>query len=365
MSTRTEHTPGALDRLFWRIFLLKLWRLPLALLVVYAVAIVQRIVMAHVQFQLNDARAWLVPTLVGVLFGLFWSVISALKTRLRWEAELLAHLVGEAHDVLVLRERTRFWFISPQIKTLTGYDAEVFRLSPDFFESLIHPDDVAAWRRYQEAIWSEKPAPLTHQYDFRLRTPHRGVVWVRHQVSCFVFHGMRICRCVLHDISEEIELKRVVSRLQHEDPMTGLPNRHGVFKQCTRRLAPGSHVTFAVVDVVDLRRINLNESVAVGDAVLRTIAERLSHWVEAHPAALCVGRLVGDNFVLLVEGACEAVQAALFSEREALEQPYYAEDSGRYIPFRLGFGFYEADITDPADQVALEQLMQRAYKNAH
>ncbi len=365
MRTETEQRPDVLDRLFWRILLTRLWRLPLAMALVYVAATIQRVRIDHSTADIHQWTFWIVPTVVGVLFGLLWSVISALKTRLEWEAELLAHLVGDAHDVLILREEGRFWYISPQIKALTGYDADVFRLSPEFFEALIHPEDVAAWRRYQAEIWNQREVPLAHTYEFRLRTPHRGLIWVRHQVSCFSFHGMRMCRCVLHDITEQIEIKRLFSRLQHEDVLTGLPNRHGVLKQCSGRLAAGSQVTFAVIDVVDLRRINLNESVAVGDQVLVAIAERLQRWIEGHDQAICVGRLVGDNFVVVVADRSEAVQAALLGEREALEQPYYVEEKGRYLTFRLGFGFYEAQVDDPQDRAALEALMQAAYMNAH
>jgi len=365
MQGKAESRPDVLDRLFWRILLTKLWRLPLAMVLVWGAAAIQRFDIARALVQVDGWTFWVIPTLLGGLFGFLWSVISALKTRLRWEAELLAHLVGDAHDVLILRERGRFWYISPKIKDLTGYEAEVFRLSPDFFETLIHPEDMAAWHRYQEEIWQRDQLPLTHQYAFRLRTPHRGLVWVRHQVSCFTFHGLRICRCVLHDITEQVELKRLFSRLQHEDILTGLPNRQGLLIQCAGRLAARSRVTFAVIDVVDLRRINLNESVAVGDRVLAVVAERLQRWIESHDQAICTGRLVGDNFLVVVDARSEKVQSALLSEREGLEQPYYLDEQGRYVAFRLGFGFYEAQIENPRDKAALEAYMQAAYRHAH
>lgn len=365
MSAQTEQRPSTLDRLFWRIFLTKLWRLPVAVVVVWAAAAVQRFDIVHASVPVYEWAYWFVPTGLGVVFGLLWSVVSALKTRLRWEAELLAHLVGDAHDVLILRERERFWYISPQIKALTGYDAEVFRLTPEFFESLIHPEDLAAWQRYQDAIWRQEALPLRHQYEFRLRTPHRGLVWVRHQVSCFAFHGLRICRCVLHDITEQVELKRLFNRLQHEDVLTGLPNRQGLIRQCSSRLTPGAEVTFAVIDVVDLRRINLHESVAVGDRILMTVAVRLQHWIEMHTEAICVGRLVGDNFLVVASGSSDAVQALLLSEREGLEQPYYADAMGRYVPFRLGFGFYTVQVENPDDRSMLETYLQAAYLSAH
>ncbi|TMS59173.1 diguanylate cyclase [Imbroritus primus] len=95
-------------------------------------------------------------------------------------------------------------------------------------------------------------------------------------------------------------------RLQREvqtDALTGLLNRRGFNFRLERALArtsgDGGAITLMYVDLDRFKEVNDTYGHAVGDELLRTFAQRLTHAVRSNDA---LGRLGGDEFVILIEG---------------------------------------------------------------
>ena len=104
-----------------------------------------------------------------------------------------------------------------------------------------------------------------------------------------------------------------MTTLATSDPLTGLANRT-VFRQriamAVARRPPGSHVAVLFCDLDDFKPVNDRFGHEGGDAVLLTMAARLSHCVREGDT---VARLGGDEFALLLqglEGPHEAIQVA-------------------------------------------------------
>ncbi len=344
----------------WRVW----WRLPLAVVLVMGGAWVHHVVVIGVERMM--AIYFVVPLTVGVLFGVLWSVMAAYRARLVRMVTLMRHLAEDASDVLVLRCPENFLFLSPRIRALTGYDRDVFELTPSFFEQLIHEADKKAWADYQRALWQGETNKV-RTFTFRLVTTLRGVVWVEHESSCFEFDGQRLCRCVLRDVSGEMHLKDALKRLAEEDSLTGLSNRHVLLERCLAVEAP-TVLTCVMVDIADLRQVNVRFGIEVGNFVLRTLAERLQKLqavAQEEVPVVAISRLVGDNFVLVFQAERAQVEAWISEQMEALIQPVFSDKLRLFIELHLTFGYHEAHLSAPMTRHQVEQMLRAAYLQVH
>lgn len=102
-------------------------------------------------------------------------------------------------------------------------------------------------------------------------------------------------------------------RRARHDQLTGLLNRAGIERVLEERFAPGRRRDLSVLflDLNDFKAVNDNHGHAAGDEVLCAVASRLIESAEAD----WVGRLGGDEFIAIYEGAdavTRATRAAAF-----------------------------------------------------
>lgn len=142
----------------------------------------------------------------------------------------------------------------------------------------------------------------------------------------------RACRLlgVLGNVSERKQREAEIHKLAFFDPLTGLPNRRLLQQQVTQALArtrrSGLAGALMFIDLDRFKSINDARGHATGDALLQSVAERLSGLVRECDT---VARMGGDEFVVLVTDLSEhqadaARLAHLLAEkiRDTLEQPY-------------------------------------------
>lgn len=105
------------------------------------------------------------------------------------------------------------------------------------------------------------------------------------------------------DISER---KRHFQQVEHDamhDPLTGLPNRRGLMKRLQQAMERtrerGQVLVVLFMDLDGFKRMNDTLGHEFGDEVLRLFAGQVSSAVRDTDF---VGRLAGDEFVLLIEG---------------------------------------------------------------
>jgi diguanylate cyclase (GGDEF)-like protein len=115
-----------------------------------------------------------------------------------------------------------------------------------------------------------------------------------------------------------LELRRsagMLARAATRDTLTGLPNRTLLVESVERAVARRSReITVPSVLFVDLdgfKQVNDEHGHLAGDDVLREVARRLVSCVRATDV---VGRLAGDEFVVLIEDPAVGTEAALRGE---------------------------------------------------
>ena len=136
----------------------------------------------------------------------------------------------------------------------------------------------------------------------RVHEPDGSLTWLSRSMSVFArdddgraTHLLVVSR----DVSNVVEMRQLLQHAATHDELTGLPNRRHV-QDLLDAFLTGEGAGAAAVLVVDLdgfKRINDGQGHAMGDAVLREVARRLTN---ATRPADTVARLGGDEFVVVL-----------------------------------------------------------------
>ena len=148
-----------------------------------------------------------------------------------------------------------------------------------------------------------------------------------------------------------------IERLAYYDSLTGLPNRQRCIETAERMFAEARDASESVaviyLDLNSFKRVNDTFGHAVGDAVLKTVADNLTRALDAHRAStehVTVARFGGDEFVILLrhpEARARAIQIAE-SCCAAFRQPIAYEGLEFYSAPSIGLAVYPDDGEDVA-----------------
>ena len=168
----------------------------------------------------------------------------------------------------------------------------------------------------------------------------------------------------LTDITGRRRAEAKVLQLARHDALTGLSNR-AVFRQQLEEAASlnASGRAFAVL-MIDLDRfkpVNDTFGHAVGDLLLKLVAERLRNTVRSGDI---VGRLGGDEFAILQMGANQVEQAEALARRltRALSQPYSIDGQTITIGASVGISMAPSHGKTGQDLLAAADLALYAVK---
>jgi diguanylate cyclase (GGDEF)-like protein len=154
---------------------------------------------------------------------------------------------------------------------------------------------------------------------------------------------------VFHDVSVARAMSLRMSYLAQHDFLTELPNRMLLNDRLTQAMASADrhHTALAVlfVDVDRFKHINDSLGHAIGDHLLKSIAQRL---VACLRSSDTVSRYGGDEFVVLLPEVAHSEDAALSARKilAALSSPHRIEQQELHVTVSVGIGVYPDDGTD-------------------
>ncbi len=138
-------------------------------------------------------------------------------------------------------------------------------------------------------------------------------------------------------------------RMAHTDALTGLANERTVARilelELARAARQGTEVSLALFDVDDFRATNASEGADVGDDVLRRVAAVLAESVRLVDT---VGRIGGDEFVVVAPGAAGAVVAQRVLDAAAA----MPATAGRLVTVSAGVARFPVDGADSESLIA-------------
>jgi diguanylate cyclase (GGDEF)-like protein len=152
------------------------------------------------------------------------------------------------------------------------------------------------------------------------------------------------------------------------EALTGLPNRSLTLDRAERMVArtgrdPGMLAGALFVDIDRLDEVNEKLGPTAGDQLLRIVGERLQDVVRAGDT---VGRLDGNEFVVLVESAARGVRLDSLAQRmiEALHKPIELDDFGPSFVLTASIGVAFGRYATPDDLLRDAQLAMVSAKAA-
>jgi diguanylate cyclase (GGDEF)-like protein/PAS domain S-box-containing protein len=297
----------------------------------------------------RTAAVLLLGVLVAVAVGwLLWlrRLVRRHREAQRWiterklvedgERRLLALVRNSSDLVAVLTPESTATFLSPAVSAL-GWTPE--ELTGRSLLDVVSPADHPGLTRLLSGSSGDAPA-------LQLRMRHRA----GHEL---VMEGSLVNLCddsavqgwvlTVRDITERKRLQEDLATQAFHDSLTGLANRQLFFDRLDHALTrrepqPWRPLAVLCLDLDDFNDVNESLGHATGDAVLRTVAERLAGAVRDQDT---VARLGGDEFAVLMEDT-DLVTATQVARRLLGTVAAPVEINGHLHVVRASIGLAEA-----------------------
>lgn len=162
---------------------------------------------------------------------------------------------------------------------------------------------------------------------------------------------------VFHDVTIAKELSLKMAYLAQHDFLTNLPNRALLNDRISQsiEIAKRDDVQLAIlfIDIDNFKQINDSLGHEIGDAILQSVAQRLTSCVRSSDT---ISRLGGDEFVILLREEKNATDAAATAEKilAALHTPHCIQKNDIYLSASIGISIY------PMDGLNAETLIKSA-----
>jgi diguanylate cyclase (GGDEF)-like protein/PAS domain S-box-containing protein len=238
----------------------------------------------------------------------------------------------------VLINRAGEEFYGAPREQLVGKTAE--QVFPPERAAVIADYDQQTLQSKRKATWEEHPL-LTPGQGSRIVTTARLPILGEDGEPRYLL-------TVVQDVTERKRAEARIERLAHYDSLTDLPNR-AAFNACFASVlerAAGSQESFALlsIDLDRFKEINDVFGHAVGDRLLRAVAERMGAAVEG----AFLARTGGDEFAVLVTESPAPTQAARLAERllAAVADAFQIDSHQLKVGLSVGVAIYPLDGAD-------------------
>ena len=222
-------------------------------------------------------------------------------------------------------------YVSPGCQRLFGWDPAALEGGREV--DFVHPDDLTALHAARAALYDADLVSATYRFLCRDGSSR----WTETTSRRVAAAGSELVVSAVRDITERLELTARLERQALTDPLTGVANRTAMMDhlgQALRRLGPGGGLLGVLyMDLDRFKVVNDSFGHHVGDAVLLQMAERLLHHIRP---ADTLGRVGGDEFVIVAEGLADEQAAIDFAQRVI--------DAGRE-PYRIGDAYFVCTVS--------------------
>jgi diguanylate cyclase (GGDEF)-like protein/PAS domain S-box-containing protein len=283
--------------------------------------------------------------------------IEAEKT-MRLQSRIFEH---SAESILITDARHRILSVNPAFSKITGYpESEILGQTPALLRSERHSE------KFYDDIW--------HSVE-QLGSWH-GEVWTRRKngqdfpswasISLVRNREGQVSNyfSIFTDITERIEAEERIHHLAYYDALTGLPNRSLLQKLIDQALIEARrnrlHGAILFIDLNRFKPINDTLGHAIGDRLLKQIAERLRVTVRTEDV---VARLGGDEFIVALFDITRREHAAIVAQKilSALDPAFWIDEHELQIGAAIGISVYPRDGFDTESLLRMADIaMYRA-----
>ncbi len=232
-------------------------------------------------------------------------------------------LADSAYDPVwrvLFEPEPHFDYLNPAFERVTGYTLRDFERNPELILATMHPQD------RELAVAANRGEEIPSVADMRITRPDGTMVVLEQHVTPITGGLQGISRDVTEIRANEAKLSDVAFR----DSLTGLANSRlvnefldGALRRAKRA---GTDVAVAFLDLNKFKTVNDTYGHSAGDMVLQVCAHRLGATIRSSDI---VGRVGGDEFVIIFDPATREVANVLERISESLNDPIELDDQTR------------------------------------
>ncbi len=267
------------------------------------------------------------------------------EAALRESEERLAKFMHASVEGIVFQKGGVVTDVNPPLLELTGHTLPEMlgRSTLDF----IAPDQ-------RDRVRSVMASGAEITYDSAVLHRDGRRIPVEFIVRTLHYQGQTLRMTIVRDIRDRLEAQARIHHLAHHDALTGLPNRAAFIDRAELLMAQaatqGRSLALLFIDLDHFKRVNDSLGHPVGDALLQTVAERITGTVRESDL---VSRFGGDEFVLLLAGAESpaAVMEVAGKLLAAIAKPLPAEAALISVTPSIGVALFPSHGGTPAELI--------------
>jgi diguanylate cyclase (GGDEF)-like protein/PAS domain S-box-containing protein len=248
---------------------------------------------------------------------------------------------------------TKKTYYSPRWAAMLGLDHKQVGDRIELWIELVHPDD----REQLEAALSAHLEDYTSRFQGVHRVRHRdgSYRWMLSQALCLRDSDDQPCRVagIMRDITEQRVAEEQLTHDAFHDQLTGLPNRALFLDRLGGAIArsqrhPGYLYSVLFMDLDRFKTINDSYGHAVGDLLLKALAERISSGLRPVDT---VARLSGDEFAILLDDISQLDNATELATRilEQISRPFDLDGNEVFTSASIGIATSKTGYTRAED----------------
>ncbi|QIK37781.1 EAL domain-containing protein [Caldichromatium japonicum] len=221
-------------------------------------------------------------------------------------------------------------------------------------QELIPPPFRQAHAAYVEAFFRGpvRERRMTNRIDLHAYRSDGSTFPVNISLAKILLEGQEVTVATVLDITDRKQAEEELVWQALHDPLTGLPNRTMIRERLEQALRRSQRQNFGVgvlfIDLDGFKLINDSYGHPIGDEFLKTIAQRLIDHVRPGDT---VGRVGGDEFVILCDQVEEPQELAALAERlnSLLCEPVELDGQRLFVSASIGLAIGHGSTHDVND----------------
>ena len=211
----------------------------------------------------------------------------------------------------------------------------------------ILPEEVANKFRENIAKVVQQDGMISFEYDLSLP---QGVVYFEARVRHLKQYNQLVT--IIRDITEQYKSAQLIRHQAYFDSLTSLPNRFLALDRLSQMLieADRNNEKAAVLflDIDDFKKVNDSLGHEIGDKLLIKAANRLQQVLRKEDT---VGRLGGDEFIILLKGLTEHHNALSIAENliKTFREPFKIDGRELILTMSIGVAIFPENGSSYSD----------------
>lgn len=261
---------------------------------------------------------------------------------------VLLNAINKGHEwVMITNKVPEIVFVNDTVEKITGYKKyEIIGHDPKIFKSGLHD------KAFYQDMWDKITKGRVFESVIINRRKDGTLFYLLDKIVPVGDFYISLGK----DITNEKKYFHLIEELKYKDPITGLYNKDGFFKNAKEYLKKfkyESHILL-IVDIYNFNAINHKYGIDVGDEVLKKVGKKLKERFferdliyQLNSSSITLGRFNGDEFAIFLEKAADdCIPKILNKLYEIFNEEYKIKGESLKLDYNAGISVYPKDASN-------------------